>query len=42
MGNESFIDSDTFSEETYAVILNKMFFKMMDDHTNPESYEPSK
>ena len=42
MGNESFIDSDTFSEETYTVILNKMFFKMMDDHTNPESYEPSK
>ena len=42
MGGDTFIASKCFSEETYDIVLHKMYFKMMDDHTNPESYEPSK
>lgn len=42
MGGDTFIASKCFSEETYDIFLHKMYFKMMDDHTNPESYEPSK
>jgi hypothetical protein len=42
MGVDAFIASKSFSEETYDVVLHKMYFKMMNDHTNPESYDPSK
>lgn len=38
----SFFTEENFSEDTYNVVLHKMFFKMLIDHTNLLSYEPSK
>lgn len=40
--SNTFNGIQSFSEETYNVILHKLFFKMMNDHTNLWSHEPSK